>query len=267
MVDVETGAMERLLTVGLDGPEIVELKQLLRVPVVCHSLPPAIRVEDGRLLAERASGPGMLEIDRVVFHGIFEDDHDFLTALALWGGPCLPSARGLLDCRLRLPCLARALRITRFGAMRRSWATRGQTVERAAETVAKWGNWHCGENKARFTGAFTAAEPSIIEPFIVGEAVRIALVGDRAWQIRLAGDDWLKSIHHPDAAFMPIDDELLADARALSRGLGLEVIGVDYMVGADGERHLLEVNHAANVTVFPAIREAFLDLVAAWADA
>ena len=78
---------------------------------------------------------------------------------------------------------------------------------------------------------------------------------------------WLKSIHHPAAAFMPIDAELLADARALATGLGLEVIGVDYMIGADGSKHLLEVNHAANVTVFPEIREAFLDLAAAWADA
>jgi hypothetical protein len=259
--------MTRLLVVGLDEPEIVDLRSRLSGPAVCHSLLPAIRIDDGVLLAERASGPGMLAVDRVVFHGIFADDYDFLTALALWGGPCLPSARGLLDCRQRLPCLARALPITRFGRMPRGWTTRGLTIERATDTVAKWGNWHCGENKARFTGAFTAEEPTILEPFITGEAVRIALVGDRAWQIRLAGDSWLKSIHHPDAAFMPIDDELLADARALSTGLGLEVIGVDYMVGADGERHLLEVNHAANVTVFPAIREAFLDLVAAWADA
>lgn len=181
------------------------------------------------------------------------------------GRSVLPSARGLLDCRQRLPCLARALPITRFGKMPRGCLAPGQTIERATDTVAKWGNWHCGENKARFVGPFTADEPTIVEPFIAGEAVRIALVGDRAWQIRLAGDSWLKSIHHPGAAFMPIDDELLADARALSAGLGLEVIGVDYMVGADGDRHLLEVNHAANVTVFPEIREAFLDLVAAWA--
>lgn len=259
--------MGRLLVVGLDEPEIVDLRARLSGPAVCHALLPAIRIEDGALLAERASGPGMLPVDRVVFHGIFADDYDFLTALALWGGPCLPSARGLLDCRERLPCLARALRITRFGQMSRGWATRGQTVERTHETVGKWGNWHCGENKVKFTGAWTAEQPTILEPFIVGEAVRIALVGERAWQIRLTGDTWLKSIHHADAAFMPIDDELLADARALSTGLGLEVIGVDYMVGADGSKHLLEVNHAANVTVFPEIREAFLDLVAAWADA
>jgi glutathione synthase/RimK-type ligase-like ATP-grasp enzyme len=258
--------MSRLLVVGLDGPEIADLKHRHPAPAIYHPLLPQIRLDDGRLLVERASGPGMLPVDRVVFHGIFADDYDFLTALALWGGPCLPSARGLLDCRERLPCLARALKVTRFGHMPRSWATRGQTVERAGDTVAKWGNWHCGENKHRFTGTYTASEPTILEPFIVGEAVRIALVGAHAWQIRLAGDDWLHSIHHPRAAFMPIDDELLADTRALSHTLGLEVIGVDYMVGADGQKHLLEVNHAANVTVFPEIREAFLDLVAAWAD-
>jgi hypothetical protein len=66
---------------------------------------------------------------------------------------------------------------------------------------------------------------------------------------------------------MAIDDELLADARALATQLGLAVTGIDYMIGADGERHLLEVNHAANVTVFPELREAFLELVAGWANA
>lgn len=259
--------MARLLTVGLDEPEFIELRRKLAGPAICHALLPEIRIEDGVLLASRVSGPGVLPVDRVVFHGIFADDLDFLTALALWGGPCLPSARGLLDCRLRLPCLARALKVTRFGRAPRSWLTAGQTIVREVDSVAKWGNWHCGENKARFTGAFTAQEPTIVEPFIVGEAVRVALVGERAWQIRLAGDEWLKSIHHADAAFMAIDDELLADARTLARTLGLEVTGIDYMIGADGEKHLLEVNHAANVTVFPEMRAAFLDLVADWAAA
>jgi hypothetical protein len=31
-------------------------------------------------------------------------------------------------------------------------------------------------------------------------------------------------------------------------------------------KHLLAVNHAADVTVFAATREAFLDLVAGWPD-
>ena len=35
--------------------------------------------------------------------------------------------------------------------------------------------------------------------------VRIVLVGDHAWQVRMAGEGWLKSIHAPDAASMAID--------------------------------------------------------------
>ena len=81
----------------------------------------------------------------------------------------------------------------------------------------------------------------------------------------MAGDGWLKSIHHQDAAFMPIDPELLDDSRRLAAHFGLEIVGVDYIVAPDGSRHLLEVNHVPNVTVFPEVREAYLDLVVEWA--
>ena len=70
-------------------------------------------------------------VSHVLFHGIFEDDFPFLTALALWGGPCLPKARGMMDCRLRIPCLVRALEVTRFGGMLRGYADCDTTVEAA----------------------------------------------------------------------------------------------------------------------------------------
>jgi glutathione synthase/RimK-type ligase-like ATP-grasp enzyme len=81
----------------------------------------------------------------------------------------------------------------------------------------------------------------------------------------MAGDGWLKSIHHWDAAFMPIDPEMLDDTRRLADHFGLEVVGVDYMVGLDGSRHLLEVNHVPNVTALPGVRAAYLNLVIDWA--
>ena len=80
----------------------------------------------------------------------------------------------------------------------------------------------------------------------------------------MAGDGWLKSIHHPGADFMPIDPELLGDARRLAVHFGLETVGVDYMVATDGSRHLLEVNHVPNVTVLAEVRSAYLDLVVEW---
>ncbi len=203
-------------------------------------------------------------VGRVVYHAIFEDDFHFLTALALWGGECLPGAIGMMDLRLRLPGLVRARKVSRFGGLPRGYADRGTTVEAVGEWVAKWGNWHCGEDKARFRGTWTASEPTLFEDYLEGEAVRIVLVGERAWQVRMAGDGWLKSIHHPGASFMPVDRDLLDDSRALADHFGLATVGVDYIVASEGNRFLLEVNHVPNVTVFPEVREAYLDMVVAW---
>jgi hypothetical protein len=45
------------------------------------------------------------------------------------------------------------------------------------------------------------------------------------------------------------------------------MLATDYIIAADGTKHLLEVNHIPNVTVFPEIREAYLDWAAGWANA
>jgi hypothetical protein len=203
-------------------------------------------------------------VSKVVYHGIFDDDHDFIAGLALWGGACLPNPLGMMDCRLRLPCLVRALQHTRFGEPLRSFAAANVPFTTQTERVAKWGNWHCGENKTRFTDTWQSADAAIIEPFIVGRAVRIVLIGDQYWQIALEGDDWLKSIHHATADFMPVDADLLADTRRIQQAFGLQVMANDYMVTPQGTKHLLEVNHIPNVTRFPAIWAAYRDYVVAW---
>ena len=258
--------MERVLVVGLDKPEYSELRQKVEAPIVATELLPRIKVEAGRLFVEK---PGtsvgvFLPVSKVVFHGIFENDFDFITALALWGGPCLPDALGMMECRLRLPGLVHALRASRFNTLPRGFADRGTVTSPAGDAVAKWGNWHCGENKERFGGRRERHEPTLVEQFVEGEAVRVVRVGDRSWQIRLAGDDWRKSIHPDAAAFMPIDRELEEDAVRLQRRFRLDVTGIDYMIGNDGTRHLLEVNHIPNVTRFAEIRAAYLDHAAEW---
>jgi hypothetical protein len=252
--------------VGLDEPETVELRRRLDRPVLAFETLPRIRVDRGRLLVEHLHFMNhFVPVERVAYHAIFEDDFDFLTALALWGGPCLPGARGMMDLRPRLLGLVRALAVTRFGGIPRGYADRGTIVTVEGQSVAKWGNWHCGEDKARFDGTWTASVPTLFEEFIEGEAIRIVLVGDHAWQVRMAGEGWLKSIHDPRAAFMPIDPELFDDARRLADHFGLRTAGMDYIATPDGGRYLLEVNHVPNMTVFPEVREAYLDLVVRWA--
>jgi hypothetical protein len=255
---------ERIALIGFDAAEAAVLAARLPFESVAYEMLPRIVVEGEHLFVEAPHRARYLRVSRVVFHGIFEHDLDFLAGLALWGGPCFPNPAAMMDCRLRLPCLVRALRYTRFGGPR-GFASAGAEFEAEGEAVAKWGNWHCGENKARFTGTWTAAEPTVFEPFVSGEAVRVVILGREARQIRMSGEGWLKSVHGAGAAFMPADPELVADTRAVQRGLGLDIIANDYIVSGSG-RYLLEVNHIPSVTCLPGLWDEYLEVVTAWAN-
>jgi hypothetical protein len=112
-----------------DEPETAEKRRRLARPVPAFETLPRNRVDRGRLLVEHPHFMNhFVPVERVAYHAIFEDDLDFLTALALLGGPCLPGARGMMDLRLRLPGLVRALAVTRFGRIRRGKADRGTIV-------------------------------------------------------------------------------------------------------------------------------------------
>lgn len=249
----------RVGIIGLHQPEYQYIRAQHFGPIVHHEFLPKIAVKDGKLFLERSTGVGLIEVERLVFYGIFEQDLDVIAGLALWGGSCFPNPTAMLDCRLKLPCLVRALRHTRFAGPWRGYLSPGVEISSPRELVAKWGNWHCGENKERVNGSYRSSESSILEPFFPGKAVRIVLIGDRYWQIHLTGEDWLKSIHPADAGFMEVDAELLEDSRNIRDGLGLDFLGNDYIVADSGEKFLLEVNHIPNVTRFPELREAYLE--------
>ncbi len=259
---------KRLLLVGLEPPEIEAITKEVGTDwlIVASDMLPNAKLSENILYVESPWHPDKyLPVDKVIFHGIFENDYDFITLLALWNGDCLPNALGMMDCRLRHSGLVRALRVTRFGNVPRGMAIKKlQNWYSKNEIVAKWGNWHCGENKHKFIGEWQTEESTTFEPFIKGEAVRIMLVGETAWQIHLTGDDWLKSIHHHKAGDMPIDNELLEDTKQLAKHFGLEMIGVDYMIGENGQKLFLEVNHIPNVTVFPFVNDAFTKFAGEW---
>ncbi|WP_417394210.1 hypothetical protein [Gimesia chilikensis] len=250
--------------IGFDEPEITNLKQRISGRVTAHPSLPGYRVEDGQLYVDNEQGGWQSRVDRVVFHGIFEEDQELFVALALWGGPCFPNPLGMLACRDKQACLVRALSQTRYPGGGRGYVTAGSVVNLQSEQVAKWGNWHCGENKARIQGEWRAEFSSTLEPFYPGDAVRVVLLGEEVLQIRLAGDNWLKSIHDLTADFMEVDVELADDTRALARYFDLPVIANDYIVGDDGQNYLLEVNHIPNVTRFPLIWERYAALVTDW---
>src|ERR1700722_13482907 len=146
---------DRILLIGFDESEAAALSERLSLPCISHEMLPKIVVKGGQLFVESPERVRYLPVSRVVFHGIFEHDLEFLAGLALWRGPCFPNPTAMMDCRLRLPCLVHALRFTRFGGQR-GFASPDATYKSDSESVAKWGNWHCGENKERFTGSWSA---------------------------------------------------------------------------------------------------------------
>lgn len=254
---------EYVCLVGLDDAEAQEIRDALDMPCFYRATLPNIKVQDGQLWVETESRPRYVPVKKLVYHAIYENDLDFITGLAFWGGACFPNPRAMLDLRMKLPGLLRVLEHTRF-AYPRGFVTAQTPYKTEKEAVAKWGNWHCGENKERFNTWWEGAESAIIEPYLDGAAVRVVMIGEQYWQIRLDGDNWLKSIHHANAHVMPVDKALLADTRTIQAAFGMEIIANDYIIGKDGTRYLLEVNHIPNVTRFPIIWAAYRDYVIEW---
>lgn len=250
----------RIALIGIEQLEYEVIRSNYTGGIIWHQAIPKIIVKDQVLYMEKANGVGMLPVDKVVYYGIYDDDFDFIAGLAIWNGACFPNAMGMLDCRLKIPCLVKALSLSQFSAPR-GFISAGASMNATEDTVAKWGNWHCGENKHRFTGEWESEHTATIEPYYEGEAVRIMVIGDKHWQIKLEGETWLKSIHPESAGFMPIDAELLADTLHIQKALRIDMIGNDYIVGKDGKKYLLEVNHIPNITRFEAVREAYLGTV------
>lgn len=249
--------------IGLDRELQVRLADCFEGRIVFHDCLPKFIVNDNVLYIEKPKGIGFVKIDILVFHGIFENDLDFITALTFWNGPCFPNPFGMMNCRLKLPCLSRALRISKYGAMR-GMIDHNVEINTSKEMVAKWGNWHCGENKDKFIGKWKSSDVSVLEPFFQGEAVRVVMVGSAYLQIKMTGDNWLKSIHHNDSEIMAVDDELLEDTTRLKESLNLDMIANDYIVSSNGEKYLLEVNHIPNMTRFIELQDSYVNHVNEW---
>lgn len=253
----------RIALVGIELDEYEIIKSNYDGHILWHQAIPKIVVKEGVLFMEKANGIGMLPVDKVVYYGIYENDFDFITGLALWNGSCFPNAAAMMDCRLKIPCLVRALQYSNFG-LARGFVSANTEVNVEKDSVAKWGNWHCGENKHRFTGHWESEHPSTIETYFEGEAVRIMIVGNHIWQIKLEGESWLKSIHPDSACFMEIDQDLLTDTLNIMEKMKMDMIGNDYIICTDGSKQLLEVNHIPNITRFEEVKTAYLETVIKW---
>ncbi|UQA60595.1 ATP-grasp domain-containing protein [Polyangium aurulentum] len=111
--------------------------------------------------------------------------------------------------------------------------------------VLKIGEEHRGEGKHLIRSASDIPRwngIATMEPFFEGESVRVLLLGDRAFGVRIHNErSWIKN--SPGASFEAWNpgEAIVEHARRAMRLFGLEIAGVDYVVDSGGF-HFIELN-------------------------
>jgi len=111
--------------------------------------------------------------------------------------------------------------------------------------VLKIGNEHRGEGKhlIRSAGDIVPWEGiATMEPFFEGESVRVLLLGDRAFGVRIRNDSsWIKNSPGASIEAWEPDEAIVSHARKAMELFGLEIAGVDYVIDQAGY-HFIELN-------------------------
>ena len=254
--------MELLVTIGLDADVVQPLRERLEARIVAYPAVPPLYSLGGQLFVESASVAGRWLTPRgVIFYGYFDGAGPARRALALSTTPTFPDVRSTLPLDERAMALVLAMRADEPGPGR-GFVPAGTTLKVERDHVIKWGNRHCGEDKARFTGSFEMPNDAVVEAFVDGRSERILLVGESAWQLHYESADWRKNVK-ATVTTVNLDSRLVARARHTAQRLGLAVAGVDYIVNDDGAR-LLEVNAYPGFDDVPDAADAFVELAARW---
>ena len=166
---VHSAAMRLLVTIGLDEPLAERLRDVLKACVVAYPAVPELYALDGRLRVASARVAGRwLDPDGVVFYSDSDAAREARRALALADVPTFPNVRATLPLDDKVLALVAAVRADGRPAPRRGYLPAGTEIELAGERVLKWGDRHCGEGKARASGATRVTEGTIVEPFLTG---------------------------------------------------------------------------------------------------
>jgi hypothetical protein len=158
--------------------------------------------------------------------------------------PCWPNPSDLLRISDRHEALSRCIAA---GLVNHAVVQTKYTREAALPFpyVLKVGNEHRGEGKYLIRGA--ADIPpwegiATMEPFFLGESIRVLLLGDQAFGVRIHHEDsWIKNAPGARLEAWQPDPSIIAHARKARDLFGLPIAGVDYVVNDRGF-HFIELN-------------------------
>lgn len=141
--------------------------------------------------------------------------------------------------------------------------------------VMKWGNAHQGKDKRLVTRpkdnlrlSTLPKEEIILEPFVPGRSIRILIIQGKVWKIEHVNrKNWIKNVDPEQELINPegVPQEMINQAMAVSTKYNLDLVGVDFQLGKDGQIFPLEINVMPGVPEDDRIKKAyaqyFLDIV------
>jgi glutathione synthase/RimK-type ligase-like ATP-grasp enzyme len=125
--------------------------------------------------------------------------------------------------------------------------------------VLKTGNSHRGHDKyliinnefPKWDGIAT------IEPYFNGESVRILIIGDKIFGLKLENyESWIKNAAGAEVYPFNPSENLINHAKAVANFWGLEIAGVDYILEDNGSFHFLEINQFPGIAATDEIVES-----------
>jgi ribosomal protein S6--L-glutamate ligase len=236
-------------------------------------------LKDGALYAVDAAG--VCRPDKILWRvGAIRPQAKHKTALdliALSGVPCVNAATTLLRGYDRLSMLTTlkqcGLPVIAFNAATAS--THVKNIEIDFPFVVKAGNYHGGFGKVlvdtpeRWQDVkdllFVTEDYVTVEPYIKYERdIRYLAVGNNVWAMARRGKFWKANVETTDFVLIDAEPELTAQVKKLQQYLQADIVAIDVLEDAHGDKFVVEYNDIPGLSGFPEeVRQKLADCLKA----
>jgi ribosomal protein S6--L-glutamate ligase len=187
-----------------------------------------------------------------------------LRLIHLSGVPCVNSAATLLQGYDRLSMLAVlgdcGLPVIPFQAA--SNTAQLQNIMQEFPFVVKAGNYHGGFGKVLVQDAhqwqdvkdllFMSEDYVTVEPYIRYERdIRYLAIGAHIWAMARRGKFWKANVETTDFVCIDTTPDLVAQTQQLQAHLNADILAIDILEEAHGDRYFVEYNDIPGITGFP----------------
>ncbi|HRG90014.1 MAG TPA: ATP-grasp domain-containing protein [Chitinophagales bacterium] len=187
-----------------------------------------------------------------------------LDLIQLSGVPCVNAANVLAKGYDRLTMLGVlkecGLPVIPFNAV--STSRQINNIQIPFPFVVKAGNYHGGFGKVLVDSEqkwqdikdllFVTEDYITVEPFINYERdIRYLAVGDKVWAMARKGKFWKANVQTTDFVMIEQDKTLAAQTRELQQYLNADIVAIDILEEANGNRYFVEYNDIPGLSGFP----------------